>query len=83
MADETLVLLKNDPVEGVGALLPMTAKAKKVALIGPMADNQRDMLGAWTGGDPKYAITLRQALSRAPRRSAALRRGLRTAFRPG
>ena len=63
VADETLVLLKNDPVEGVGALLPMTTKAKKVALIGPMADNQRDILGAWTGGDPKYAITLRKALS--------------------
>ena len=63
VADETLVLLKNDPVEGVGALLPMTGKAKKVALIGPMADNQRDILGAWTGGDPKYAITLRQALT--------------------
>ena len=63
VADETLVLLKNDPVEGVGALLPMTSKAKKVALIGPMADNQRDILGAWTGGDPKYAITLRKALS--------------------
>jgi beta-glucosidase len=63
VADETLVLLKNDPVEGVGNLLPLTSKAKKVALIGPMADNPRDILGAWTGGDPKYAITLRQALS--------------------
>ena len=63
VADETLVLLKNDPVEGVGALLPMTGKAKKVALIGPMADNPRDILGAWTGGDPKFAITLRKALS--------------------
>jgi beta-glucosidase len=63
VADETLVLLKNDPVEGVGALLPMTGKAKKVAVIGPMADNQRDILGAWTGGDPKYAITLRKALT--------------------
>ena len=67
VADETLVLLKNDPVEGVGALLPLSriqpGKAKKVALIGPMADNPRDILGAWTGGDPKYAITLRKALS--------------------
>jgi beta-glucosidase len=62
VADETLVLLKNDPVEGMGTLLPLTAKAKKVALIGPMADNQRDILGAWTGGDPKYAITVRKAL---------------------
>ncbi len=63
VADETLVLLKNDPVEGSGTLLPLTAKARKVALIGPMADNQRDILGAWTGGDPKYAITLRTALT--------------------
>ena len=63
VADETLVLLKNDPVEGLGSLLPMTGKAKKVALIGPMADNQRDIIGAWSQGDPKYAITLRKALT--------------------
>ena len=64
VADETLVLLKNEPVEGVGTLLPFTAKVKKVALIGPMADNQREMLGAWTvKGDPKYVVTLRTALA--------------------
>ena len=62
VADETMVLLKNDPVEGVGALLPLTAKAKKVALIGPMADDQRNLLGAWSSGDFKYVITLRQEL---------------------
>jgi beta-glucosidase len=64
VADETLVLLKNDPVEGLGTLLPMTTKAKKVALIGPLADNQRELLGAWSvTGDPKYVITLRAALA--------------------
>jgi beta-glucosidase len=63
VADETMVLLKNDRVEGVGALLPLTAKAKKVALIGPMADNPRDLLGAWSAGNPKDVITLRQELS--------------------
>ena len=63
VAGETFVLLKNDPVEGVGALLPLTAKAKKIALIGPLADNQREMLGAWAvTGDPKYAVTLKSAL---------------------
>ena len=63
IADETLVLLKNDPVEGLGTLLPLTAKAKKVALIGPLADNQRELLGAWAvTGDPKYVVTLRSAL---------------------
>jgi beta-glucosidase len=63
VADETLVLLKNEPVEGAGTLLPLTAKAKKVALIGPLADDKPDMLGAWSQGDPKYAVTLRQALT--------------------
>ena len=64
VADETFVLLKNDPVEGVGTLLPLSAKVKKVALIGPLADNKKEMLGAWAvAGDPKYVITLRQALT--------------------
>jgi beta-glucosidase len=64
VAGETFVLLKNDPVEGVGTLLPLTAKAKKVALIGPMADSQRELLGAWAvTGDPKFVITPRKALT--------------------
>jgi beta-glucosidase len=63
VADETMVLLKNDPVEGVGALLPLSAKAKKVALIGPMADDALDLLGAWTvAGNPKDVITLKSEL---------------------
>jgi beta-glucosidase len=63
VAGETMVLLKNDPVDGVGALLPLTAKAKKVALIGPLADNQREMLGAWAvSGNPRFVVTLRTAL---------------------
>jgi len=64
LAGETFVLLKNDPVEGVGTLLPLTAKARKVALIGPMADNQGEMLGAWNvTGDPKFVVTLKTALA--------------------
>jgi len=61
VADETIVLLKNDPVEAAGTLLPMKP-GKTVALIGPLADNQRDLLGAWSAGDPKYVVTLRKAL---------------------
>ena len=64
VADETFVLLKNDPVEGLGTLLPITAKVKKVALIGPLADDHRQLLGAWAGqGNPKDVITLRQTLA--------------------
>ena len=62
VADETIVLLKNDPIEAAGTLLPLKEKNKTVALIGPMADDQPDMLGAWAAGDPKYVITLRKAL---------------------
>ncbi len=62
VADETMVLLKNDPVEGVGTLLPLNSKAKKIALFGPMADDPQDLLGAWSAGNPSDVITLRQAL---------------------
>jgi beta-glucosidase len=63
VAAETFVLLQNNPVEGLGPLLPLAAKAHRIALIGPMADNQAEMLGAWAvAGNPKFAITLRTAL---------------------
>lgn len=62
VADETMVLLKNDAVEGQGELLPLKGNNKTVALIGPMADDKPDMLGAWAAGDPQYVVTLRQAL---------------------
>ncbi len=62
VADETIVLLKNDAAEGGSELLPLKDKNKTVALIGPMADDKPDMLGAWSAGDPKYVVTLRQAL---------------------
>jgi beta-glucosidase len=64
VAAETIVLLKNDPVEGVGSLLPLGKSAKTVALIGPLADSAKEMLGSWGAlGDPKFAISLRQALT--------------------
>ncbi|MFC5861325.1 beta-glucosidase BglX [Acidicapsa dinghuensis] len=63
VADETIVLLKNDAIEGHGALLPLAKSAKTVALIGPLADSPKDMLGSWSAlGDPKFAVSLRQAL---------------------
>lgn len=63
VAGETIVLMKNDPVEGLGALLPLGKSAKTVALIGPLADSAKDMLGSWGAlGDPKFAVSLKQAL---------------------
>ncbi|MBV8896047.1 MAG: glycoside hydrolase family 3 C-terminal domain-containing protein [Acidobacteriaceae bacterium] len=60
-AQESLVLLKNSGV-GQAPLLPLSAN-KNIALIGPLADDSADMVGAWSGannfGD---VVTLRAAL---------------------
>ena len=44
-AEESFVLLKNE-----GGLLPLT-KDKKIALIGPLAEDANDMVGAWSGAN--------------------------------
>lgn len=61
-AEESFVLLKNDPVNGA-PLLPL-APNQKVALIGSLADSKEDMFGAWVlKGQPEDVVTLRQSLS--------------------
>jgi beta-glucosidase len=63
-AEESFVLLKNESLQGSGALLPLRAGKGSIALIGPFADSQPDMLGSWAGsGDPKFVVTLRTALA--------------------
>jgi beta-glucosidase len=64
-AEESLVLLKNGakPVPYVGAMLPIPKSTPTIALIGPLADSQIDMLGSWAAaGNPADAITLLSAL---------------------
>jgi beta-glucosidase len=64
-AEETLVLLKNDAeaVPYVGNVLPIPKTTPTIALIGPLADSQIDMLGSWQGaGVPSDAVTLLTAL---------------------
>jgi beta-glucosidase len=61
-AEESFVLLKNDPFDGK-PILPLS-EDKTVALIGPLADSQIDMLGAWfTQGKSQDVVTLRQSLA--------------------
>jgi len=56
-AIKSIVLLKN-----TNELLPLSA-SKKIAFIGPLVKNQRDIIGAWSGaGQGKEAISLWQAL---------------------
>ncbi|HEY5885579.1 MAG TPA: beta-glucosidase BglX [Pyrinomonadaceae bacterium] len=53
-AARSLVLLKNE-----GDLLPLSKTIKTLAIIGPLADSQKDMIGSWTGdGKPEDAVTL-------------------------
>ena len=61
-AEESFVLLKNEAVGGK-PLLPL-AGGQTLALIGPLADSPKAMLGAWAlKGDPKDVVTLGQALA--------------------
>jgi beta-glucosidase len=50
-ARESVVLLKNDP-----QLLPL-AKRGKIAVIGPLANSRRDMLGCWIAAGDEAATT--------------------------
>lgn len=55
------VLLKND-----NETLPLKGDAKTVALIGPLADNQNELLGCWPGlGNPADVVTIRKGLGDA------------------
>jgi len=57
-ARKSMVLLKND-----GALLPLSKTIRSIAVIGPLADDQNDQLGAWhTLGRPADAVTVLAAI---------------------
>jgi beta-glucosidase len=62
-AEESFVLLQNNPVDGV-ALLPLATAVRKIALIGPLADDASDMVGAWSGANNFNDVrTLRAAMA--------------------
>jgi len=67
-AEKSFVLLQNEPANG-GPVLPIRSGIRTVALIGPLADSQPDMLGTWSAkGNREDVVTLRAALeSRAKR----------------
>ena len=49
-AEESLVLLQNNPVSQ-NPLLPLDKATRRIALIGPLADDASDMVGAWSGAN--------------------------------
>jgi beta-glucosidase len=65
VAEESFVLLKDAPGASGQPVLPINSGVKTLALIGPLADDARDMLGPWAGAatNPKDVVTLRSALT--------------------
>jgi len=57
VAERCFVLLKNE-----NQVLPLK-KSGTIALIGPLADNKRNMLGTWSvSGDPQKSVTIMQGI---------------------
>lgn len=57
IAGRSMVLLKND-----GGALPLARNLRRVALVGPLADSQVDMMGTWIGdGKEADVVTVRDA----------------------
>ncbi|HVQ38774.1 MAG TPA: beta-glucosidase BglX [Pyrinomonadaceae bacterium] len=72
LAGRSIVLLKNE-----NNTLPLNKTVRSIALIGPLADNRQDMLGAWNGdGRPEDAVTLLQGIrSKAPQAKVTFVKG--------
>ncbi len=62
IAEQSLVLLRNEPVRGVTPL-PISSNLHNIALLGPFADSAIEMLGSWPGkGDASTVVTVKAAL---------------------
>jgi beta-glucosidase len=67
-ATETMVLLKNDGGPS-GPVLPLR-RTQSIALIGPLSDSKKDMLGSWPGyGNVQDVVTLKESLDANSRRN--------------
>jgi len=60
----TIVLLKNDKLHGKETpVLPLDKNIKSLAVIGPLANNQSELIGPWSAaGDYKKSVTLLQGI---------------------
>ncbi len=63
MARQSIVLLKNDPLPGGAGVgtLPLSKKLKKIAVVGPNADNSVSVLGNYNG-IPSQIVTALQGI---------------------
>ncbi|MFQ5411189.1 MAG: glycoside hydrolase family 3 N-terminal domain-containing protein, partial [Phycisphaerae bacterium] len=69
MARHAVVLLKND-----NHLLPLSETIRSLALIGPLADNQKDSLGIWVAvGRPEDVVTVAEGVRRRVGQATTIR----------
>lgn len=62
MAENCMVLLKNEARAGGGRILPLE-KGKRYLVTGPLADAKFENMGIWGGrGDPETVVTVKEAL---------------------
>lgn len=60
LSRKAIVLLKNER-----EVLPLSKSLGSLALIGPLADNQRELLGPWSGaGDSKDVVAVRAGIAK-------------------
>src|SRR6202034_1669305 len=75
-AEESLVLLQNNPATPNApqdALLPLNPATKRIALIGPLADDSSDMVGAWSGANNFGDVrTLRATMAERAQQSGSI-----------
>ena len=61
LAARTMVLLKNE-----GGVLPLSGDLRTLAVVGPLADDPKAVLGSWSGdGRPQDAVSLLEGSARA------------------
>jgi beta-glucosidase len=55
---KSIVLLKND-----SQILPLSKEIRKLAVIGPLADNKKEMIGSWSAqGDWKKSVSILEGI---------------------
>lgn len=63
-AEQSFVLLRNTAYPDGAPVLPLSAETRTIALIGPLADDQNNMLGSWPARSrAEDAVTLRTELA--------------------
>jgi beta-glucosidase len=64
-AERSFVLLKNSPGRNGAPLLPLADRVQRIALIGPLADDEPSALGPWAGvGRNEDVVSLHAALAK-------------------